>query len=306
VHAFVTLQDLETLDREARPGQRAVVIGGGLIGIEVAEVLRHRGLQVSFVVREGWYFPVALDRDEASIVAAHVRAHGVDVRLGAEVDAIERGPEGRPAAVRLAGGERLPADLVVVAIGVVPNTAFLAGSGVELAANGGIESDEALRTSAPSVWAAGDCANVAWFDGTRRPEQLWYTAREQGRLAARSLLGDDVRYRRGTFYNSAKFFDLEYTTAGLVPASIGPDGAPIEVDGAERFFHRGPGPRDSQRIVVKNGLVVGFNMLGSRWNHEPLVRWIEERRTLDWVLARLGEAQFDEELSPRFRVSARA
>jgi hypothetical protein len=119
------------------------------------------------------------------------------------------------------------------------------------------------------------------------------------------MLGDPVAYRRGIFYNSAKFFDLEYTTAGLVPASIGPDDAPLDLPGAERWFQRVPGRSESQRIVVKDGCVVGFNMLGSRWDHEPLIRWIEERRPLDWVLRHLGEAQFDEELQPRRRVTCR-
>jgi NADPH-dependent 2,4-dienoyl-CoA reductase/sulfur reductase-like enzyme len=302
-HYFVTLSDLEALDREARRGMRAAVVGGGLIGVEVAEILHDRGLHVSFVVREEWYFPLALDRNEAGLVAEHLRAHGIDVRLGASVESIVRGEGGRPRSVRLLGGVSLEADLVVATIGVVPRTGFLAGSALRLADNGAIETDDTLRTSAPDVWAAGDCANVTWFDGTRRPEQLWYTARDQGRLAARSMLGDDVRYRRDTLYNSAKFFDLEYTTAGWVPAGLGTDGRPLaDEPGLATWFQRVPGRFESQRIVVKDGRVVGFNMLGSRWNHEPLVEWIDERRPLDWVLAHLGEAQFDEELSRRFRV----
>jgi NADPH-dependent 2,4-dienoyl-CoA reductase/sulfur reductase-like enzyme len=302
LHYFVTLRDLEALDREARRGMRAAVVGGGLIGVEVAEILHDRGLQVSFVIREEWYFPLALDRSESALVAEHLRAHGVDVRLGASVESVARGEDGRVRGVRLAGGGSVEADLVVATIGVVPNTDFLAGS-VALAANGAIETDDALRTSVPSVWAAGDCANVAWFDGTRRPEQLWYTARDQGRLAARSMLGDDVSYRRGTLYNSAKFFDLEYTTAGHVPVGLGPDGRPLAAEpGLSTWFQRVPGRFESQRIVVKDGRVVGFNMLGSRWNHEPLVAWIHERRPLEWVLAHLGEAQFDEELERGFRV----
>jgi NADPH-dependent 2,4-dienoyl-CoA reductase/sulfur reductase-like enzyme len=303
---FVTLRDLEALDREAKKGMNAAVLGGGLIGVEVAEVLHDRGLHVTFVIREGWYFPVALDRNEATLVAEHLRARGLDVRLGASVDAIVRGGDGRVRAVRLAGGAEVAADMVVSTIGVVPNTAFLAGSGLKLAASGAIETDEALRTSALDVWAAGDCANVTWFDGSRRPEQLWYTARDQGRLAAWSMLGDEVVYRRGTWYNSAKFFDLEYTTAGYVPVSIDADGNPIVPPPDLRtWFQREPGRFESQRIVVKGDRVVGFNMLGSRWNHEPLLAWIHERRPLEWVLEHLGEAQFDEELSPRFRVLAR-
>ena len=226
VHAFVTLRDLERLDAEARKGQRAVVIGGGLIGVEVAEILAHRGLHVTFVIRETWYFPLALERREAALVAEHMRGHGIDVRLGAGVEEIRRGANGEVTAVR-AGGEDIPCDLVVAAIGVVPNTAFLEGSGLALSSTGAVEVDEALRASAPGVWAAGDCANVAWVDGTRRPEQLWYTARDQGRVAAASMAGDAVTYRRGTWYNSAKFFDLEYTTAGWVPVGLDANNDPV-------------------------------------------------------------------------------
>jgi NADPH-dependent 2,4-dienoyl-CoA reductase/sulfur reductase-like enzyme len=303
LHYFVTLGDLEGLDREARKGQRAVVVGGGLIGVEVAEILRHRGLHVSFVVRENWYFPLALDRKEASLVAEHVRAHGVDVHLGQGVREVRRGADGRLAGVALDSGAELPTDLLVSAIGVVPNTAFLESSGLRLAKGGAIEVDEALRASAPDVWAAGDCANVTWADGSRRPEQLWYTARDQGRMAARSMLGDDVRYRRGAWYNSAKFFDLEYTTAGWVPVLLNWDNTPLDPGpDVKSWFQRVPGTNASQRVVVKGDRVVGFNFIGSRFDHEPLLQWIEERRSLDWVLKHLHEAQFDEELMPRFRV----
>ncbi len=303
VHYFVTLGDLEGLDREALKGQRAVVIGGGLIGVEVAEILLNRGLPVTFVVRENWYFPLALDGNEAQLVTEHMHHHGIDVRLGVNVEEILRGPDGRPRAVGIVGGEEVPADLVVAAIGVVPNTAFLAGSALTLSKGGAVEVDDALKTSAPDVWAAGDCANVTWADGSRRPEQLWYTARDQGRLAARSMLGDDVAYRRGTWYNSAKFFDLEWTTAGWVPVLLNWDNTPIDPGPDVRsWFQRVPGRFVSQRIVVKGDRVIGFNFLGSRWDHEPLMQWIHERRSLRWVLEHLHEAQFDEEFMPRFRV----
>lgn len=307
LHYFVTLRDLEALDRAARKGMRAAVVGGGLIGVEVAEVLHDRGLHVSFVIREGWYFPAALDAAESALVAEHMRGHGVDVRTGASVERVLRGDDGRLRGARLSGGEELAADLLVASIGVAPNTGFLAAASLKLAPNGAIETDEALRTSAPDVWAAGDCANVTWFDGSRRPEQLWYTARDQGRAAARSMLGDEIAYRRGSWYNSAKFFDLEWTTAGQLPATVGPDGSPAApVPGYRSWFQRVPGRFESQRVVVRDEQVVGFNMLGSRWNHEPLLDWIHERRSLEFVLEHLAEAQFDEEFSPRFRVLAGA
>ena len=334
LHYFVTLRDLEGLDHEAKPGQRAVVVGGGLIGVEVAEILLARGLQVTFVVRENWYFPLALDGREALMVAEHLRAHGVDVRLGVNVEEVRRGPDGALAGVRLgdapravvaSGAADVPCDLLVCAIGVVPNTGFLATSGLRLAKGGAIEVDDALRASAPDVWAAGDCANVTWADGSRRPEQLWYTARDQGRVAAASMLGDGATYRRGSWYNSAKFFDLEYTTAGWVPVRLDWDNTPLDLGpGLSDWFQRSPGRFDSQRIVCEGGSggtgespqldergrihsarandrVVGFNMLGGRWNHEVLLDWIDSRRSLSFVLDHLAEAQFDEELSRRWR-----
>jgi len=301
VHYFVTLQDLGRLDDHAKPGMRAVVIGGGLIGVETAEILHHRGLHVTFVIRENWYFPLALDGRESALVAEHMRQEGIDVRLGINVDEILR-KNGQVQGVRAGGGE-IPCDLVVTSIGVVPNTDFLKTSGLNIAKSGAIEVDDALKTSASDVWAAGDCANVTWFDGSRRPEQLWYTARDQGRVAAAAMLGDGVTYKRGTWYNSAKFFDIEWTTAGWVPALLNFDNTAIDPGPDVRtWFQRVPGHFESQKIVLKGDRVVGFNMIGSRWSHEPMLQWIHERRGLEYVLEHLHEAQFDEEFSRRFEV----
>ena len=149
-------------------------------------------------------------------MAEHMRAHGIDVRLGVNVDAIVRDEEAPcgACASRGAGNDggarRSRPTSWSATIGVVPNTGFLAGQRADALARAA-RSRRTTRCGrpCPDVWAAGDCANVTWADGSRRPEQLWYTARDQGRVAARSMLGDEVAYRRGTWYNSAKFFDLE-------------------------------------------------------------------------------------------------
>lgn len=303
VHGYATLGDHEGLDREATRGRRAVVIGGGLIGIEIAEILHHRGLHVTFVIREDWYFPLALDANESGLVAAHMRAQGIDVRLKQVVTAIDRSPTGGVTGVRLDDGSTVSADLVAVAIGVLPNTAWLEGTAIPRSAAGAIEVDDALRTRDPHVFAAGDCANVTWADGARRPEQLWYTARDQGRIAGAAMAGRPAAYRRGPWYNSAKFFDIEWTTAGDVPSFVGMDGGKVApAPDLRTWFQTGPGSGVSQRIVCRGERVVGFNFLGSRFDHEPLLGWIAEGRSLDYVLAHLGEAQFDEEFSPRFEV----
>ena len=299
-HLEATTDDSPYLFRQAasekrgRRAQRPAVIGGGLIGIEAIEVAVAAGLRPRFFIREEWFWPIALDSRESAWISDRMREHGVDVHLEHQVEDIEGTEDGNARAVRTDQGS-FEADSVVVAIGVVPNTDWLKESALEIDARGGIIVDEGLATSDPDVFAAGDCASVSWFDGSRRPEQLWYTARDQGRIAGRRLLGDELRYDRGTWYNSAKLMDIEYTTAGLVNWKL---------DGESEWFHEETGRvRSTTRIVVQDGRVVGFNMLGRRWDHTVLIRWIEERRALPWVLQHLQQAAFDTELVPPLRIA---
>ena len=272
-------------------GRRAtspVIIGGGLIGVEVVETMLAAGLKPRFLIREDWFWPIALDGNESAWIAEEMRHHGVDVHLNESVEGFE-GEDGCVARIRTDRGT-YDTDLVVVAIGVVPNTDWLADSGLERDKGGGILVDPSGKTNLDDVYAAGDCASVRWFNGWVRPEQLWYTGRDQGRSVARAVLGDDVRYARSTWYNSAKLMDVEYTTAGLVN---------MDVEGEQTWFFEETGAvRSTTRIVHKDGRVIGFNFLGRRWDHEICVRWIEERRSLPWVLAHLDEARFDTEFVP--------
>jgi NADPH-dependent 2,4-dienoyl-CoA reductase/sulfur reductase-like enzyme len=276
-----------------RLASKPAVIGGGLIGIEAVEVAAAAGLRPSFFIREEWFWPIALEPREAQWITERMCEDGVDVHLNHEVEALEVDAIGAVSAVKTDHG-RYEADCVVVAIGVVPNTGWLVDSNIELDDRGGIVVDEALHTSAPDVLAAGDCASVRWFDGSRRPEQLWYTARDQGRVAGQGLLGTRSSYARGTWYNSAKLMDIEYTTAGLVN---------WDLQGEKNWFFEEKGSvHSTTRVVTQDDRVVGFNMLGRRWDHVVLVRWIEEKRSLRFVLDHLNEAAFDTELVPPLRI----
>ena len=280
-------------ERRGRLARQPAIIGGGLIGIEAVEVAVTAGLRPRFFIRDEWFWPIALDPRESLWIADRMRQHGVDVHLEHDVEMLETDADGNVAAVRTNEG-RYEADCVLIAIGVVPNTSWLAGSAIELDQRGGIVVDDGLQTSASDVFAAGDCASVRWFDGTQRPEQLWYTARDQGRAAGRRLLGDAHRYERGAWYNSAKLMDIEYTTAGLVNWDLDQE--------KSWFFEERGKVRSTTRVVVQDERVVGFNMLGRRWDHSMLIRWIEERRSLAWVLAHLHDAAFDTELVPPLRI----
>lgn len=285
--AFVSLDDLDRCERLTPSTLNAVVVGGGLIGVELAECLAYHRKRVTFLVREPWYWPAALAAEEAEIVSQHIRRHGVEVRLNETVSEVVAGADGRVSAVRTEAGTEFPCQMLGVCVGVHPAVDWLRRVKSPPELGRGVKVGPDFSTSLPNVWAAGDCAE---FERSGRPvvEQLWYTARRQGELAALSMLGDRVAYDPALFYNSAMFFDIEYTTVGAVN-----DAPP----GARSFFFRIPGADASVRVVEHDGAVVGFNMLGSRWNHNLFEQWIRERRPMDYALERLAEAQFDPEFS---------
>lgn len=283
---FVSAQDLEQCERYAASTRNAVVVGGGLIGIELVECLRHHGKPVTFLIREPWYWPVALGGDEGEMITAHMRRHGVDVRLEESVGEVRTDAGGRVSAVLTESGLELPCDLLGVAIGVRPAIDWLRSAKTPPQLGRGVQVNESFQTSLDRVWAAGDCAEIQLLGRPPLVEQIWYSARRQGEMAAHAMLGDAVQYAPPIFYNSAKFFGIEYTTVGSVM------NAPPE---ASSHFHRTPGQDISVRIVELHGAVIGFNMLGSRWDHTVLERWIAERRPTTYVQERLAQAQFDVE-----------
>lgn len=294
---FVSLQDLAECERLTPSTRRAVVVGGGLIGVELVECLRHHGVEVDFLVREPWYWPVALAPEEGEIIANHLRRHGVRLHLEQEVQLVKADAGGRVCSVLTSGGQELACQMLGICIGVRPNADWLKAVATPPDIRRGIVVNRSFQTSLGDVFAAGDCAEFDGRDGQPVVEQIWYAARRQGELAARAMLGDTVDYQPPLFYNSAKFFEIEYTTVGNVVRLP---------EDARSFFHRLPGEAASIRLVESNGAVIGFNMLGARWDHTWFERWIHERRSMEEVMEQLHLAQFDVEFGRVGLDSARA
>lgn len=292
---FVTLQDLDACERYTPTTKRAVVVGGGLIGIELVECLRFHGVAVTFLVREPWYWPAALSREEGEMAAREMRRHGVDVREGAALASVARDASGRVSSVTTTAGETIACELLGVCVGVEPQVDWLKGVATPPAIGRGVRVDAALRTTLDDVWAAGDCAEHA--DGV--VESIWYSAKRQGTLAGENMSGRPREYAAPVFFNSAKLFELEYTTVGALRDVA---------DGAESLYAEHPTRPISWRLVHAGDRVLGFNALGSRWDHTVITRWIEEERPVDWVREHLREAQFDVELgrAPLREMTARS
>lgn len=282
---FVSLQDLGRCEQLTLSTKEAVVAGGGLIGVELVECLRFHGKRVVFLVREPWYWPAALGGVEADMISNHIRQHDVDLRTDEEVAEILVDDNGRVNGVKTVAETEFPCQLLGVCIGVQPAIDWLRQVATPPQLGRGIQVSTSFATSLPDVWAAGDCSEFV-AKGKPVVEQIWYSAKRQGELAAQAMLGDSIDYKPPIFFNSSKFFEIEYTTIGVV------NQAPKE---AFHFYSRIPSSEISIRIVEHQGAVIGFNLLGSRWNHNELERWVSDRRSLEFVIEHLDEAQFDVE-----------
>jgi NADPH-dependent 2,4-dienoyl-CoA reductase/sulfur reductase-like enzyme len=289
------LVDLKLLQENVKHAERAVIVGGGLIGIELAEMLHSRGLRVTLLVREETYWGDVLPAEESAMVNDGIRAAGMELRLKTELARIEDDGRGRAGAVVTKGGERIACQLVGLTAGVSPNVDLVRDTPIRVGR--GVLVDRSLRTSVPGVLAAGDCAEIAAEPGGRNViNQVWYTGKMQGEVAADVLAGEERAYDPGIWFNSAKFLDLEYQVYGKVG---------YELPGEESLFWRHPTQPRSIRIVHQEGRVVGFNLMGVRWRHAVCERWLAEPATLDHVVLHLEQAAFDAELSERCEGAAR-
>jgi NAD(P)H-nitrite reductase large subunit len=292
VHTLWGIDDVRRLEARAPHTQRAVVVGGGLTGIELTEMLHSRGIGVTFLVRDRRYMGAVLPAEESALVEDEIRAHGIDLRLGEELARIEG--QGEVSHVVTAGGEAIEAQLVGLTVGVRPNLSALGSSGIET--RRGILVDKQMRTSAPDVWAAGDCAEHRTPPPDVPPiEQLWYSGRRQGVAAARSMLGAPDAYRRGVFFNSAKFYRLEWQQYGTVPAELPPHlGTVVWQD------RSGETPKLIRLVYERvSRRIRGFSAIGVRYRQDVCTSWILLGRTLAQVVDSLDEANFDGEFTRR-------
>ena len=205
-----TLADSDTLKADLARRPRVAVIGAGWIGLEVAAAARGAGLDVTVVEPAELPLLRVLGPEVAQVFADLHRAHGVDLRLRTGVDALT-GRDGAVTGVDLSDGTHLAADLVVVGVGVTPNTGLAVEAGLDV--SDGVEVDEHLRSSDPHVYAAGDVAAALHPRlGRRIRVEHWANARHQGRTAALSMLGRDAVHDRAPYFFTDQFdLGMEYT-----------------------------------------------------------------------------------------------
>jgi NAD(P)H-nitrite reductase large subunit len=305
VQGLYSKQDLDNLEVFApnnKTCKHAVIVGGGLIGIELAEMLNSRNISVTFLVRESSFWNGVLPTGESEMINRHIKTHHIDLRLSKNLKEIISDENGKVKSIIIEEtGEEIACDFVGLTAGVSPNIDFIKSSAIEL--NRGVLVNRFLETNIPDVYAIGDCAEQREPIGNRRViEAVWYTGRMMGETVAQTICGNRIAYKPGHWFNSAKFFDIEYQTYGWV---YGKKGRPDY----ETHFHW-KHEDDTKCITIafnKNtNLFLGINTFGIRMRHEVFDKWLTEQRHIDYVINHLAEANFDPEFYSHYEAEIRS
>ncbi|MDY7019615.1 MAG: FAD-dependent oxidoreductase [Chloroflexota bacterium] len=245
VFSFMTLDDAKAISEFLNSASKAVVIGGGLIGISATEALVKRGIEVTVVEMKQRILNTILDEQGSLMAEEALKQAGVRIIGGHTVSEISGEHSVRE--IILDNGERISCNLVVVAIGVVPRNEL--AEGTEIRVNRGIAVDSQMTTSHPDVYSCGDVAEAYDFVyGTDRLTPIWPNAYIGGRIAGYNMSGTRAIYPGGTAMNSLNYFGLDISAAGI---AIPPDNDGYEIISKQK---------DSvyQRVVLKDDLIVGM------------------------------------------------
>lgn len=264
VHTMRTMRDGEEVLSALPRVEHAVVVGAGPIGVETAVALKKRGLGVELVEALPHVLPGMLDPDMSDVVVERLKQAGIPTTCGEPVREI-RGAERAEAVV--VGERELPADLVILATGVKPDVELARGAGIKLGVTGGIEVDDHLRTSAPDVYAAGDCAEArCFFTGRPILSQLATTAIRMGKVAGTNAAGGNEVFPGVLNTVVASAYGLEIASTGLTihrarQANIEPIAARIRAL-SKPYYYPGAEPVVVKLLAEPEGKIIGGQVVG--------------------------------------------
>jgi NAD(P)H-nitrite reductase large subunit len=250
VFTFITLDDAKAINEFLDGVNKAVVIGGGLIGMSVSEALVKRGIKVTVVEMKERILNTILDEQASLLVEESLQQAGIRIVTDHTVEEVIG--EGIVRGVVLDSGEEVTADMVVVAIGVSPRVELVVGT--EIGVNRGIVVDRHMATSYPDVYSCGDAAEAYDFVyGTNRLIPIWPNAYMGGRVAGYNMAGIQTEYPGGTAMNSLNYFGLAIATAGIVYPPDEPSYEVLSQQDAHCY----------KKVVLRDNQVVGMLFFGN-------------------------------------------
>ncbi len=253
VFTFTKLDDAKAIDEfltRSRTKVKAIVIGGGLIGISVTEALVKRGVDVSIVEMKDRILNVLLDEEGSALEEKALKQAGVEIITGHTVSKINSYLPGEVTSVTLDNGQPIPCHMVIVAIGVQPRLELIGNTGIKT--NRGVVVDRQMSTSQPDVYACGDVVEAYDFVyGVNRLAPVWPNAYLGGRIAGLNMAGVPTEYQGGTAINSMKYFGINTVSAGMV---MPPDNTCEVISSKRQHIYK--------KLVLKDGVIVGMIFSG--------------------------------------------
>ncbi len=288
VQGMVTKQDVELMEENTKGVTDAVVVGGGLIGIEMAEMLHSRNIHVNMLVRENYYWAGVLPKEEAELIGRHIAEHKINLITNTELNEIVGDENGKVKAIITKDGKEIKCGFVALTAGVSPNIKLVKDSKLET--DRGILVNDYLETNINDVYALGDCAQFRNPKENHPPvEQLWYTGKMQAKALANTICDKKTKYDRGIWFNSAKFLDIEYQTYGVMLKN------PLEDENT--FYWEHPDGKISFRanFTKSDGTLRGFNFFGIRFRQTVADDWIRNNKNVGYCITNLDKGFFDPE-----------
>jgi len=250
VYTFTRLADALALDQHLSPGQRVVVVGGGLIGMSVSDALVKRGVRVTIVELMNRILGTLLDPEGSALAEAAVRRAGVEVITGHTVQRILADGQSKVCGMALDDGRQITCQTVIVAIGVRPRLDLVAGSPVNV--ERGIRVNSRMETNVPHVYACGDVAEA--YDliaDAPRVVPIWPAAYLGGRVAGLNMAGRPAEYPGNAPMNSLKYFGLQIISGGV---------STVTGEGDEELKHNTP--NGYRKVILRDGRIIGATFVG--------------------------------------------
>ena len=276
VFALRTLVDAEALLLRIAPGSNAVIVGGGVLGLEVARALTERGMTASVLEFAGRLLPNQLDETAATMLREYLRSLGITAMLGVESQEVVSGDLGA-AGILLKDGRRVPGTFVLFSTGVRPNTSVARAAGI--AVGRGIQVDDSMQTSAADIFAAGDVA-----EHRGRLYGIIPPCLEQARVAAQNMVAPgSAAYQGSVMSNSLKIVGLDVLSIGNVN--------PIAAPGIEEI-HMIDG-QTYRKVVLENGVLTGIILYGTTSGARPLQQALRAHTDLSSFREQLTRPDWD-------------
>ncbi|MBI2258819.1 MAG: FAD-dependent oxidoreductase [Flavobacteriia bacterium] len=291
VQYLYSKQDLDKLEQNSKNVKEAIVVGGGLIGVELCEMLLSRGIEVHFFIKEKYFWNSVLPDTDASFVQNYLKQiPRLHLHNNQVVNEIIGDENGNLKGIKTKKGDFFSCQLLGVCIGVEPNISCIKNT--ELKTNRGILVNEFLETSIDNVYAIGDCAELIFPEKNRKSiEAIWYSAKNMGICVSSTLAGPKNMYEQGIWTNSAKFFELEFQCVGLVKSTLD--------DMENEFVWKNEKKNQLLHFIFEKDSTkfLAVNAIGLRIRQKTFEKWIKEETTIIEVLKNLRLALFDSEFS---------